>query len=373
MDMETKSEMYYKAFELLEKVPRFKFAFLPTPLQKLERLSQLYGVETYIKRDDLTGVGFGGNKTRKFEFILPEAIEGGVDYLVTRAAFQSNWCRQTVAAGIKCGMKTILYLLGPKIPQDYRGNLLLDKVMGAEVHLVELNPGESVFQGRLRIQNELAPARIKELEEKGHKCFYIETGAPFPQGNVAYAYAIGELARQLKDIGMDLDDLNCIACPLGTAGTYTGLLVGKKLFNSTVNIHGFSVSRHDPGLSTAGEARLRGEEVLRRAKTTAEFLGVGLSFSKEDIHIDSNYVGEGYDIPSEKGTEAIKQVAREEAIILDPVYTGKAMSGLLDFIKIGRIPKGSKVLFWHTGGTPTVFAEKEIVGDICEMPPASWE
>jgi len=344
-----------KLFKVFEKIPRVKIAFLPTPLQKLERLSRLYGVEMYIKRDDLTGIEVGGNKTRKFEFVLPEAIAKGADYLVTGAAFQSNWCRQTVACGNKLGMKTILFLYGPKIPQEYRGNLLLDKIMGAEVHLIKLEPGEDMFKAFQRTESERTSI-MKELEKKGHKCYYIQVGAPFPRGHVTYAYAMGELALQLKEIGMNLDDFH-IATAIGTNGTYTGLLVGKKLLNSTANIYGFSVSQFHPNVR---------EDVLREAKATAKFLGMDLSFSEEDIHISSDYIGEGYDIPSEKGTEAIKQVAREEGVILDPVYTGKAMAGLLDFIKTGKIPKGSKVLFWHTGGLPAVFAGEEITGDIYE-------
>jgi D-cysteine desulfhydrase/L-cysteate sulfo-lyase len=351
-----RNKTYQRALEKLENIPRVKLAFLPTPLQKLQRLSDLYGVEVYIKRDDLTGVEFGGNKTRKFEFVLPEAIEKKADYLITSAAFQSNWCRQAVATGIKCGMKTILYLNGPKIPQGYRGNLLLDKVMGAEVHLVELKQGETLIQGRQRIQGEIT-SKIEELEKKGHKCHFIKVGAPFPQGHIAYTFAVGELVRQLEEVEMNLNDIDYVVTAVGTGGTYTGLLVGKKLFNSTVCIYGFAVSHLHPDMS---------KEVLHESKATAEFYDMDLSFSEEDIHINFDYVGEGYDIPSKKGTEAIKQVAREEAIILDPVYTGKAMSGLLDFIKIGKIPQGSKVLFWHTGGLPAVFAEEELTGSIYE-------
>jgi D-cysteine desulfhydrase/L-cysteate sulfo-lyase len=154
---------------------------------------------------------------------------------------------------------------------------------------------------------------------------------------------------------MDLDDLDYIVTAVGTGGTYTGLLVGKKLFNSTVSIYGFAVSRLHPTMS---------DDVLREAKATADFYRLPIQFSQADSHISFDYVGEGYDIPSAGGTEAIKQVAREEAVLLDPVYTAKAMAGLLDYVKTGKIPQGSKVLFWHTGGLPALFAEEKLTGPV---------
>jgi len=350
--------IYLKTFEKLEKIPRVKLAFLPSPLQKLERISQLYGVEMYMKRDDLTGVEFGGNKTRKLEFTLPEAVKKKAKYLVTGAAFQSNWCRQTIACGNRLGMKTVLFLYGSEIPQKYKGNLLLDKVMGAEIHLNKLQQGESIPKAMQRTK-EKVDERIKELEEKDGKCYYIEVGAPFPRGHVAYVYAVGELLRQLKEKGMMLDYFDYIVTAIGTGGTYTGLLVGKKLFNSTVKIYGFSA-----GFMPIEILKKR---ILKGAEETAEFLKVTMPFSKEDIYISEDYVGKGYDIPSKEEVEAIKHIAQNEAIFLDPVYTGKAMAGLLDFIKIGRIPKGSKVLFWHTGGLPALFSGEEITGSIYEL------
>ena len=164
---------------------------------------------------------------------------------------------------------------------------------------------------------------------------------------------MGELVRQLSDIDMDLDDFDHIVATIGTSSTYTGLLVGKKLFKSNVNIQGFCVSEFHPNVR---------EDVLREARAAADFLGVELSIADEDLSISRDYIGEGYDIPTEKGTKAIRELGREEAVILDPVYTGKAMAGLLDYIKVGKINKGSRILFWHTGGLPALFAEEEITG-----------
>ncbi len=341
--------------QLKGKLPRINLAFLPTPLHKLPRLSRQYGIELYIKRDDLTGIEFGGNKTRKLEFTLPHALAEEADYIVTGASIQSNWCRQTVSACTQCGLKTILYLFGPGIPTEYRGNLLLDKTLGAEVHLIKLMEGENLYDGLNRTEG-MRKKRIQELEEEGHKCFYLKVGAPFPKGHAAYVWAMAELAHQLQDLEMTLDDLDYIVTPLGAGGTYTGLLVAKKLFESRVKIYGYCTSSMHPTME---------DDILNASRETAEFLELDLSFDKEDIHVSFDYGGE-YDVPTQKSTEAIKRVARNEGVLLDPVYTAKAMSGLLDYLEKGVIPSGSRVLFWHTGGLPALFSGQETAGTIYE-------
>ena len=341
--------------QLKAKLPRINLAFLPTPLHKLPGLSRQYGIELYIKRDDLTGIEFGGNKTRKLEFALPDALAEKADYVITGASIQSNWCRQTVSACTQCGLKTILYLFGPSIPTEYKGNLLMDKTLGAEVHLIKLMEGENLYGGLNRTE-EMRKKRIQELEEEGHKCFYLKVGAPFPKGHAAYVWAMAELAHQLQDLEMTLDDLDYIVTPLGAGGTYTGLLIGKKLFESKVEIYGYCTSSMHPTME---------DDILNASRETAEFLELDLSFDKEDIHVSFDYGGE-YDVPTRKSTEAIKHVARNEGVLLDPVYTAKAMSGLLDYLEKGLIPPGSRVLFWHTGGLPALFSGQEPAGTIYE-------
>ncbi len=354
--MREKRDQRKAAFDMLNKLPRKQLAFLPTPLHKLEKLSQAYGVEIYMKRDDLTGIEFGGNKTRKYEFILPGVLESGADYVLTAAAFQSNWCRQAVTTGIKCGFKTILYLFGKKVPEEYQGNVLINKTMGAEVHLIELNPGEDIIAGMKRTE-ETRKARIEELEKQGFHCQWLDIGGPVAEGHVAYTYAFGELSEDLDRLNMDLDDLDYVITAMGTGGTYTGLLTGKKLFDADVKVKGYTVSHMFPAIE---------DDVLTGAKDTAKLLGADLSFAREDLDINNEYIGEAYAVPSEKSIEATKEVARKEAVLLDPVYTAKAMAGLLDQIRKGIIPRGSKILFWHTGGLPAFFAGEKYTGKVWE-------
>jgi len=352
--MQKKREHRKAAFDMLNKLPRVQLAFLPTPLHKMEKLSQAYGVEVYIKRDDLSGIEFGGNKTRKYEFILPGVLENGTDYVMTAAAFQSNWCRQAVATGIKSGLKTILYLFGQEIPSEYRGNVLLNKTMGAEVHMVELKPGEDIIAGMKRTKEE-RNARIDELKEQGFRCEWLDIGGATAEGHVAYTYAFGELNGDLNQFNMDLDDIDYVITAMGTGGTYTGLVTGKKLFNADVKVKGFTVSHMFPTIEN---------DVLTGAKDTAELLGADLSFTQQDLDINHEYIGEAYAVPSEKSINASKEVARLEAVLLDPTYTAKAMAGLLDQVKKGIIPQGSKVVFWHTGGLPALFSGEKYTGII---------
>lgn len=340
--------------QLKARLPRINLAFLPTPLHKLPALSRQYGVELYMKRDDLTGIEFGGNKTRKLEFVLPDVLAAGGDYVITGASVQSNWCRQTVSACIRCGLKTVLYLFG-RDPGEYRGNLLLDKALGAEVHLIRLMEGESLYDGLARTE-EMRNQRMQELEQEGHKGVYLKLGAPCPKGHAAYVWAMAELVHQLRDLGMTLDDLDYIVTPIGAGGTYTGLLVAKKLFESKVEIDGYCTSGMHPTME---------EDILNASRATAECLELDLSFDKEDINVSFDYGGE-YDIPTAKSTEAIKRVARNEGLLLDPVYTAKAMSGLLDHLEDGSISSGSRILFWHTGGLPALFSGQETAGAIYE-------
>ena len=340
---------------ILRNVPRVNLTFLPTPLQTLPNLSRRYGVEFFMKRDDLTGREFGGNKTRKLEFVLPDVLAEGADCIVTGASVQSNWCRQTVAAGNQCGLRTILYLYGPEIPDDCRGNLLLDKTLGAEVHFVRLGPGETLYDG-LTGTEAMRRNRMRELEAEGHTCRYIKVGAPFAKGHVAYFAALAELANQLHDRNMTLDDLDCIVTPLGAGGTYAGLLTAKKLFGSNVKLFGFCTSSMHPTMV---------DDILKASRETAEFLKLDLTFSEDDVRVDFDFGGT-YDVPTQKSTEAIREVARNEGVLLDPVYGAKAMSGLLEYLREGAIPRGSRILFWHTGGLPALFSGEGTAGRIFE-------
>lgn len=336
--------------KLFEKIPRVRIGFFPTPLEKLENFSRKYDVELYMKRDDLTGPGFGGNKIRKIEFVLGDALKKDAKYLITYGGFQTNHGRQLVASCRKFGLEPILYLIGPNEPEEFRGNLLLDKIMNAEIHYVI--PKTMDLTVILKQATDEAKSRIDELEAKGHKCYDCPAGAFNPPGSLGFLWGFNELMDQLKEKGLGID---YIVHASGTGGTLTGLLMGRKLLHSDIKILPFSVAELPPDM---------GEKISSMSGKVSEMLGVDVTISKDEVKIDDKYYGPGYDIPYEGSTEAIKELAREEGVILGPAYTAKAMSGLLDYIKKGEIPKGSKIVFWHTGGTPTIFAEKEIVGKV---------
>jgi D-cysteine desulfhydrase family pyridoxal phosphate-dependent enzyme len=347
---------YRKISASLREIPRIQLAFLPTPLQKLENLSELYGVELYLKRDDLTGAEFGGNKTRKYEFVMAEALEQGADCIVTGAAVQSNWCRQTVAASIRCGLqKTVLYLFGDR-PKQSQGNLLLDEIMGAEIHLFELE-GDENLDDALRRTERHRESRIAELENQGLRCQFIAPGAPFPTGHLGYVNAVVELAEDLQRRDMNLNDVDYMATAVGTGGTYTGLLAGARLLRSEAEVCGFCVSK-------STDLAEKEAKILRGAADTAELLGATCAFDESDVQITEDYVGQSYGVPTDESTAALLQLAREEAVVLDPVYTAKAMAGLLDYIEKGIIPQGSRVVFWHTGGLPALFASRDTITEI---------
>lgn len=337
--------------KILDEMPRRRIGFIPTPLQKLENLSKKYGIELYMKRDDLIGPEFGGNKIRKLEFLLGDALVKGSDYVVTYGGIQSNHCRETVAACRIYGLNPILYLIVKEEPEEYLGNLLLNKIMNAEIHYVIQKLGMSDYEARLK-SYEMAEVRIRELERHKHICYDIPGGGFTPVGCLGFVLGFIELVEQLKDKSIELD---YIVHATGSAGTLTGLIAGKILLKSNIKVLSFGVAEEPPD---------RGDMISKNFSGIGKLLHINIPEYKGEINIDYNYCGEGYTIPSFKSTEAIKEVAREEGIILDPAYTAKAMGGLLDYIKTGKISKDNKVVFWHTGGTPSIFAEKEIVGKL---------
>lgn len=342
------------AQSLLEKMPRVKLGFFPTPVHKLEKLSKKLGVELYLKRDDLTGINvYGGNKMRKLEFLLGDAISQGAKYVITFGATQSNHAMQTATACRICDLKPILFLLSIVTPDenDLRGNMLLDKIVGAEVNIVS-SEGKPIFEG-LKLSRLQSEKRIRELEEQGHKCYVIPAGGASPVGTIGFISGFVELMDQMNKMDIQLDYIGHAS---GSGGTLAGLAAGKKLVESKTNILSFRVSE---------KPKEHPETVASLANDALNLLGVDKMVNPDDLNFDSNYLGEGYEIPTDASTEALKLLARTEGILIDPVYTAKAFSGLLDYIRKGIIPEGSKILFWHTGGTTALFAEKQIIGDIC--------
>lgn len=329
----------------LEKLPRVQLGFFPTPLHKLEKLSQELGINLYLKRDDFSGINlFGGNKIRKLEYLLGDAIEKKCEYVFTFGATQSNHAMQTAAACCKCSLKPILYLESIVEPDenDIRSNLLIDKIMGAEIH---------IFPEGTDLMAE-AQKRIDELESQDHKCYTVPMGGANEVGSTAFIGGYAELTEQLKKQNIEAD---YIFHATGTGGTLAGLVAGKKLLSSNTKIISVDVS------SKTNEFY---ENVATLATKTLKRVNSTDIIVTDDINHDLNYFGEGYEIPTEAASNAIKKLARAEGILTDPVYTGKALSALFNYVENGKIQRGSTVVFWHTGGATALFAEKDIIGNL---------
>lgn len=320
----------------IEKLPRFPLAQLPTPLEFLPRLSRaLGGPELLIKRDDQTGLAFGGNKTRKLEFLVGQALEQSADTLVTVGAAQSNHCRQTAAAAAKAGLKCELILNGER-PDVPNGNLLLNELLGANCHWIE------------RSQR---PPKLRELPDQlrgqGCKPYVIPVGGSNGVGATGYVVAMQELVGQLYAEEQRVDH---IVFGSSSGGTQAGIVLGARLAGFKGQLHGLSIDKDEPELA-AYEA-----EVADIANACAEYIGSEVRLTKDDIKVIYGYTGEGYGVVGNLERQAIRLMARYEGIILDPVYAGRAFGALVDLIGRGFFKKGETVLFWHTGGAPALFA-----------------
>jgi D-cysteine desulfhydrase family pyridoxal phosphate-dependent enzyme len=333
--------------------PRKNLIHLPTPLQKLENLSQeLGGPEIYIKRDDMTGLAFGGNKSRKLEFIIQDVLNKKADAIITWASLQSNWCLQTAAAARKFGIKPILLLFKTyDLPEEYDGNLLLDYILDADVIIKEAEKGKAV---RIEDILEIVEAVEKEVKEWGHTPYVAPIGGSMvggsmekPLGAISYVNAFVELLEQAGTQGLEI---NYVLHSSGSGGTQGGLAVGAKALKGDMKVLGISVSE---------DKESYGKEVLTIAQDTVKALSLDLALEEEDIIIFDEYIKEGYGILNKEVSDAIRFVAIKEGIFLDPVYTGKAMAALIDLIKKSHFNKEDKIVFFHTGGTPALFPNKQ--------------
>jgi D-cysteine desulfhydrase family pyridoxal phosphate-dependent enzyme len=312
----------------LESLPRVPLACLPTPVQELPRLSRLLGRRLWIKRDDLTGLALGGNKTRKLELLCADAMQQKADTLITGGAPQSNHCRQTAAAAARLGFRCLLVLAGPPQPSE-TGNLLLDSLLGAELVWAGDKPRD------LAMQETVARER-----SGGRRPYLIPYGGSNPLGAAAYALAVKELKQQ----GMSPD---WIIFASSSAGTQTGLLLGAQRFHLASRICGISVDL---------ESRLLKDKIAALLTDSVRTLDDLEPVPPESILVDDRFLGAGYGKMGEREREAIRLFAREEGILLDPVYTGRAAGGMLQMIRRGEISSSESVLFWHTGGTPALWA-----------------
>jgi 1-aminocyclopropane-1-carboxylate deaminase/D-cysteine desulfhydrase-like pyridoxal-dependent ACC family enzyme len=317
-------------------IPRVSLAKLPTPLDETPRFSAaLGGPRILIKREDLTGLAFGGNKTRMLEFRMANALREGADCIINGAAVQSNDCRQTAAAGAKLGLKVYLVLKERRDRPDAhpQGNFLLDKLLGAEV--ITIGADESVSQQQVIL--ELAD----RLRSEGHH--------PYLSLQDLHLWAVGyvdcflEIQEQLAAMDVQADYIYLTSSHMSQAG----LMLGARATGAPLGVVGVCPSHHHP------ESR---DRIASLATEAGRFLGLDVSFSANDVDNTDAYVGEAYGQPTQAGLEAIKLLARTEAILLDPVYSSKGMSGLIDHIRSGKVGKDETVVFVHTGGNPALFA-----------------
>ena len=347
-----------EAKNLLARLPRTSLGFYPTPLHKLERLSAELGVNIYLKRDDLSGVStFGGNKMRKLEYLLGDALAQGADTVFTYGATQSNHAMQTVAAACKCGLHPVLYLVSVVEPdkETLRANLLLDYIYGAEVHIVQIEPGEEEADAEAR-SFAMGAEHVERLRAEGKHPYDVPMGGANPVGSVGFAGGFVELKEQCASAGIKPDYLYHAS---GTGGTLAGLAAGRALLGADMRIVSVAVSPKDEGY----EARTA--DLANRA------LGVigasnDVRVSADDLQVERGYFAPGYEIPNERGNAAIRRLARTEGVLMDTVYSGKAFGGLLDHIERGLVPQGSTVVFWHTGGATALFSEPQIIGDLAQ-------
>ncbi|HDD62428.1 MAG TPA: D-cysteine desulfhydrase family protein [Chloroflexi bacterium] len=312
--------------------PKLSFAHLPTPIEDMSRLSKLLdGPELLIKRDDQTGLAFGGNKTRKLEYLMAAAIEEGADLVLSTGAAQSNHCRQTAAAAARSGLDCTLVLVGPE-PEQASANLFLDRLLGAKI----------IWTDKSNRDKDLQQAYDDALES-GKKPYLIPYGGSNEVGAYAYYQAYAELYKQLN-----CNIVDWIVLASSSGGTQAGLAIGigKDL---TPKLLGISVDEPATNLQNNVYSIIEQYQIRTGMKT---------NLTIEDILVNDDYIGDGYGIMNEKDREAIHLFAENEAILLDPVYTGRAGAGLIDLIRKGFFKKEERVLFWHTGGTPGLFADR---------------
>lgn len=320
---------------------RKQLGFFPTPLTELPCLSRkLGGPRIMIKRDDLSGLALGGNKTRKLEFLIGDALAKGCDTIITGGAEQSNHCRQTAAAAALCGLDCHL-VLGGSEPEALQGNILLDHLLGANIH----------WSGQFR-KGERIPDLVRELEGKGRRPYVIPYGGSNEIGALGFVEAVRELNQQIlqQDLG-----LTHIVFASSSGGTQAGFVVGSTLYGAEYRLIGIEIDKGE-----IGEHSFR-SHVESLVSRTAALVGVSTANISDAVELRNDYVGAGYAVVGDLEREAIKLLAQTEGILVDPVYTGRAFGGCVDMIRRGEFSSRDTVLFWHTGGAPALFSYADAV------------
>jgi L-cysteate sulfo-lyase len=322
----------------LSRFPRVRLGHLHTPLEPMAALSRtLGGPNLFVKRDDCTGLATGGNKTRKLEFLMGQARENGAEIVVTQGAVQTNHGRQTAAAAARLGLACEILLerrvREPEPGYEVQGNVLLDRMFGATLSFHE--PGD---------MNARALARTEELRSQGRKAYFIPGGGSNPVGALGYVDCALELLQQANDMGLRIDYL---VHATGSTGTQAGLLAGLEGANTGIPVLGISVRQ---------PKAQQEEAVYALTQATAEYVGVKGGIDRARVVAYADYVGEGYGVPTPAMVEAVALTARCEGILLDPVYSGKGMAGLIDLVRKGFFRREDNVVFLHTGGAMALFA-----------------
>ena len=323
----------------LARFPRRRYTLGPTPIEELSRLSlELGGPTLFMKRDDMLGLAGGGNKTRKLEFLVADALAQGADTLITCGAVQSNHCRLTLAAAVKEGLKCRLVLeerVAGSYDPEASGNNFLFRLM--DVEKLYVVPGGSDMPAEMQKAADM-------LAAEGRKGYIIPGGGSNPLGATGYVACAQEIIAQAFEIGLAFDH---VVCASGSAGTHAGLVTGFQATNSGIPVIGINVSR---------KKAEQEDIVFDLANRTAAHLGVKAKIDREAVVCFDQYVGPGYSLPTAEMAEAVRLLARLECILMDPVYTGKAMAGLIDLVRRGHFSPEEKVLFVHTGGSPALYA-----------------
>ncbi len=345
----------YSIVDLKEKIQKFPKKDLiqrPTPFYKLKNLSRILGgPQIYIKRDDLTGLAFGGNKSRKLEYIIQDILDKDADVVVTWAALQSNWCLQTAAAAKRYGIKPILVLFKTyDLPEEYDGNLLMDYLLGADIRIRDAEKGQII---REEEAEELIADVLDEIKQQGLIPYFAPIGGSMvggsmdiPLGAIGYVDAYVEMIEQASELDVEI---NCVLHASGSGGTQAGLAVGALAMGRNVRVIGISVSEDKQSYK---------ERIWKIFKDTENALHLDVQAELSDVIVLDEYLKEGYGIVNKDVSEAIGLTAENEGIFLDPVYTGKAMAAFIDLIRKGQFKKDDKVVFFHTGGTAALFPNK---------------
>jgi D-cysteine desulfhydrase family pyridoxal phosphate-dependent enzyme len=354
-------DMFKKAKSKLAAVPKVNLCFLPTPFEKMQNLSELFKrINLFFKRDDQTGLAMGGNKARKLEFIMADVLRQQAKSIITWGGFHSNWCRQVAAAAKKYHIKPILLLLKkPGSRNVFNGNYLLSSLMAADIRIVEVDKDQKLME--LKGVKQIIDPVFHEEENQGNKPYIASIGGSLlegsmkrPWGAIGYVNAFFELLQQAAAQQVTID---VVVVATGSAGTHAGLLAGAKLFSPGTKVVGISVSEDKNTLD---------RYIKNIADEIFVELEIDLKTGARDIIVFDEYIKEGYGVLNKEVADSIRLVAEREGVLLDPVYTGKAMVGLVDLVKKGYFKDRENVVFFHTGGTPSLFPYGSELAGFCQ-------